>query len=214
DTFGEGLKGFASGQDPLAEVGRPAGVALAFGGGEGFVLDEVGGGQQSSSDGVHASYVAVEEIRAVDRLAAQFGVEVEAAGGESACLEDLVEGEGQFVDRVGELIGVPAVLVVATVGVDGPEDAVGDRVGHLVVEAVAGEGGVVGFDVHPIFVDQVVALQEAVDGGAVVVVLVFGGLGWFGFDQKGPLETDLVFVFGDQGEEAGELVGLLAQVGV
>ena len=49
--------------------------------------------------------------------------------------QDLVQRQRQLVDRVRELVGVPAVLVVAAVGVDAAEDAVRDRVGHLVMEA-------------------------------------------------------------------------------
>ena len=66
---------------------------------------------------------------------------------EAAGPEDLVQRQGQVLDRVRELVGVPAVLGVAAVGVDGAQDAVRDRVRHLVVEAVPGERGVVGLDV-------------------------------------------------------------------
>jgi hypothetical protein len=57
---------------------------------------------------------------------------------------------------------------------------------------------------------QVVALEEAVDGGAVVVVLVLGRLLRLGLDQQRALEADLVLVLDDQRQEAGELVGLAA----
>jgi hypothetical protein len=113
---------------------------------EGPPFDHVGG-DQGPGEGVDPPDVAVEDL--VEALAAQFGVEVEAAGGEPAAPEDLVEGEGQLIDRVGELVGVPPVLVVAPVGVDRAEDPVGDGVGDLVVEAVAGQGGVVDLDVDP-----------------------------------------------------------------
>ena len=62
--------------------------------------------------------------------------------------QDLVEGQRELLDRVRELVGVPAVLGVAAVGVDAAEHPVRDRVGDLVVEAVAGERGVVGLDVE------------------------------------------------------------------
>ena len=79
-------------------------------------------------------------------------------------LQDLVDGERQLLDRVRELVGVPAVLVVAPVGVDAAEDAVRDGVGDLVVEAVSGQRRVVGLDVHAVLALEPVADEEAVDG--------------------------------------------------
>ncbi len=114
-------------------------------------------------------------------------------------------GERELVDRVRELVGIPAVLVVAPVRVDAAEDSVGDRVGDLVVEAVAGERRVVRLDVHPVLALEPVADQEAVDGRGVVVVLVLGGLLRLGLEQERASEADLVLVLGDQGQEPGEL---------
>src|SRR5258708_27974651 len=118
----------------------------------------------------------MKQIGATEALAAEFGVEVEAARGKAAVANDLVHGQGQLVHRVGELIGVPGVLVVAAIGVDAAENAVGYGIGHFVMEAVASERGVVRLDIHSIFRVQIVASQKAVDRGAVVIVLVLGGL--------------------------------------
>ena len=74
--------------------------------------------------------------RPVGALAAQLGVEVEAAGRDAAVLEDLVQRQREVLDRVRELVGVPAVLRIAAVGVDAAEDAVRGREGDLVMEAV------------------------------------------------------------------------------
>ena len=52
------------------------------------------------------------------------------------------------------------------------------------------------------------------DRGAVVVVLVFGGLLGLGLDEQGALEADLVLVLSHHRQESGELVGLLAQTGI
>src|SRR3990172_8199106 len=77
--------------------------------------------------GVAGGGGGVEEVGRVDALAGELGVEVEAAGREAAAPDDLVDGERQLVDRVRELVRVPAVLVVATVGVDAAEDPQRDR---------------------------------------------------------------------------------------
>ena len=112
--------------------------------------------------------------------------------------QDLVQRERQLVDGVRELVRVPAVLVVAAVGVDAAEDPVRDRVRDLVVEAVAGQRRVVRLDVDPVLALEAVADEEAVDGRRVVVVLVLRRLLRLGLDQERPLEADLVLVLGDQ----------------
>ena len=134
--------------------------------------------------------MAVEEIGSIEALSPELGIEVEASGGETAPTEDLVHGQAHFLDRVGELVGVPAVLRITPVGVDAPEDAVVDRVGDLVVKAVAGQGGVVDLDVDEQLAEQVVPLQEPVHGGAVVVVLMLGRFLRFRLDQEGSLKAD------------------------
>ena len=158
--------------------------------------------------------VAVEEVGAVHALPAELGVEQEASRLEPAAAEDLVDRQAHLVDRVGELVGVPAVLRVAAVGIDRAEDPVVEGIGDLVVERVARQGGVVDLDVDPELVEQVVTVQEAVDGRAVVVVLVLGRLLRLGLEQQCPGEADRVLVLGDHGEEAGQLVGLLFHAGV
>ena len=59
--------------------------------------------------------------------------------------------------------------------------AVGER--DLVLEGVAGEDGVVLLDVDLDLLLQAVALEEAVDGGDVVIVLVLGRLLRLRLDQ-------------------------------
>ena len=70
-------------------------------------------------------------------------------------------GERHLLDGVRELVGVPTVLGIAAVGVDAAEDAVVDGVRDLVVERVAGQGGVVDLDVDLVFVRKAVTGQEA-----------------------------------------------------
>ena len=112
------------------------------------------------------------------------------------------------------MVGVPTVLWVASVGVDAAEDAVGNGVGNLVLEAVPGQGCVVDLDVDLVLVDEAIPVEEAVDGGAVVVVLMLGRFLGLGLQQQRASEPDRVFVFGDQVQEASELIGLAFHVGV
>ena len=82
------------------------------------------------------------------------------------------------------------------------------------MERVPGQRGVVAFDVDLVLVDEVEALEEPMDGLAVVVVLVFGRLGGLRLDEESPGEPDLVFVLGDHGQESGKLLTLPLEIGV
>jgi len=101
-------------------------------------FEQRGGAQQCTGDGIHAADVGVKQIVGRDALAAQLGVEVESAGGEAAGLEDGIQRRCQLRPRCSGTDRCPAVLRVATVGVDAAEEPVGDGVGKLVLEAVPG----------------------------------------------------------------------------
>ena len=79
----------------------------------------------------------MEQICPVDTLATQLGVEHESAAGEAATAENLIYGQAHLVDGVRELVGVPTVLHVAAVRIDGSKDPVVHGVGDLVFERVA-----------------------------------------------------------------------------
>ena len=79
--------------------------------------------------------MAVQQVGRIDRLAAHLGVEIEAAGREAAGLQDVIERRDEFGRVVGELVGVPARLVVVAVGVDRAENAERGGRGDLVLEA-------------------------------------------------------------------------------
>ena len=111
-------------EDRRPERPGPARVPRLEGRGQRLALQEVGGDQQRTGQGVDPADVGEEQVGAVGALAPELRVEVEAAGGESAAPQDLVDRECQVLDRVRELVGVPAVLRVAAVRVDAAQDAV------------------------------------------------------------------------------------------
>ena len=119
-----------------------------------------------------------------------------------------------MLDRHGEAVEVPTQTVVASVRINGPEDAVVDCGRDLMVEIVARKCCVVDLDVDLDLVLQAVLLQEAVHRRDVVVVLVLRGLHRLGLDQQRTLESNRVFVLDDQIEEATELVHLTLHVSI
>ena len=156
----------------------------------------------------------MEQVRSIQALTPELGVEVESARREAACAQDLVHRDRKLVDRVRELVGVPAVLRVAAVHVDAAEDAAADRDRDLVLEAVAGQRGVVRLDVHPVLVGEVVAHEEGIHGGGVVVVLMLRRLLRLWLEQQGSGESDPVLVLRDEAQESRELRFLSGEIGV
>ena len=158
--------------------------------------------------------MAVEQIDRVHRLATHLGVEVEAAGGEAARPDDLQHRQRQFLDRVGELVRIPAILVVTAIGVDRPENAQGPSGRDLMLEGVPGQRGVVRLDIDLHFVLEAIGLEEAVHGRRVEVILMLGRLVRLRLDQDGAVEADLVLVLDDEAQEAAQIVQLALHVGV
>ena len=173
------------------------------------------GDLQPAGKGVHAADVGVDQVDRVGALAAHLGVEVEPpALGEPAVAQHLVHHQRGVVEVHGELIGVPAQQQVAGVGVDAAQQAVVHAVLDLVVEGVAGQGGVVGLDVQAKVLHQAVLLQERVAAARVKVVLVLGGLFGLGLDPERAVEADLLFVVHREIQKQPEVIHLALQVGV
>src|SRR5205814_9893354 len=145
-------------EDRRAELTRPTRIALLARRRERPVLDHVGGREEGVRERVDAGDVGVEQVGPADALPPKLRVEVEAAGRETTGGEDLVEGQRQLVDGVRELIGVPAILVVATVDVDAAESAERDRTRDLVMEAVTCQRRVVGFAIQSVLASQTMSL--------------------------------------------------------
>ena len=88
--------------------GLPRRVTLAQRRLERAVLEHPRGREECAGARVHPADVPDQEIDGLDRLAAQLGVEVRAAGREAAAAQDLIVGERRVEHVVRELVGVPA----------------------------------------------------------------------------------------------------------
>ncbi len=136
------------------ECGRPAGRPMPRSARRGTgrsvaASSSAAAASKRAGDGVDPADVGVEEVVAVHRLAAQLGVEVEAAGGEAAGLQDLVQRQRAAPRRVfgNWSVSQPFCGSPRLASIDA-EEAVGRGRGDLVLEAVPGQGGVVGLDVE------------------------------------------------------------------
>ncbi len=203
-----------AGSNLLAECGVPACVAFLDGLFEDLVLEEFGGDLKAACEGIHRADVGIEKVHVIDGLASDMGVEVEAAGGKSARLQDGVHGHRGVVKVCRELVGVPAEQQVAAVGVHGAEDAVDGGKFQFVMEGMSGQGRMVGFDVHFEMGQEAVLLEESKAVARVEVVLVLGWLFGFGFDVELAFEADFLFVIDGKLEEQSHVVQLAFHIGI
>ena len=204
----------AFGVDRLAQFALPTDIPLCAKRIELAIFNDGGGLDQAMCHCVDPADVAVEQIGGVDRLAAYFGIEIEPASREPARTENFQHRQCQFFNRIGELVGVPAVLVIAPVGIDGSKDAKGARHGDLVLERVASERRVVGLDIDLDLVFQTKAPEEAIDCLRVEIILVLGRFVRFGLDQNRAGKADPVLVIDHQLQKSAEVFLFDADIGV
>lgn len=129
----------------LATVKRS--VTLLDHAGQLAVFEDFGCVLERTSHSVHTTDVGDEDILGVGRVTAQLGVEVRATVAETTVADNLHHGLSEFEVVDGELIGVPSVLGVATVGVDAAQHAVVDGNSQFMLKGMAGKCSVVDLDV-------------------------------------------------------------------
>ncbi len=180
----------------------------------GRVLQQVGRDEQRPGHHVHRGDVGDEEVFGVGRVAARLGVEVRAAALETAAAHDDHHGLHHFIEVDGELVGVPAVLVVTAVGVDGAQHARVDGALQFVLEGVARQRRVVDLDVDLEILVQAMGAQEADDRLGVDVVLVLHGFHGLGFDQEVALEAFRAGIVAGHRQHPGHVFLFALHVGV
>ena len=155
-----------------------------------------------------------EDILGVGGITAQLGVEVASAVAETAVTDYLKHGLGKIPNVYRELVGIPAVLGVAAVGVDAAQHAVINGYCELVLEGMAGQGGVVNLDVYLEVFLKAVGAEEADNGLCIYIVLVFCRLHRLGLDKEGALEALGAGIVTGSGEHFCKMVFLTLHLGV
>ena len=99
-----------------------------------------------------------EYVLQIGGVATGFGVEVCTSVRKSTVTYDLHHGLCQFIVVDRELIGIPAILIVSTVGVDRTEHAVVYGYRQLVFECMAGQSSMIDLDVYLEILIQAICL--------------------------------------------------------
>ena len=161
--------------------------------------------QETCSECIHTCDVGAEQILGGEGGAARLGVEVQTAvRADLAFGEDFPHDGGGLVQVGRELIHVPADELVALVGVQGAEHAGLAGGADLVLVGVAGQVGVVAFEVQLHEVD-VVGLKEGDGGGCIEVILVHRRFLGLRLDQELGVQTDLLSILVAHVEELGHV---------
>ena len=155
-----------------------------------------------------------EDILEVGRVAARLSVEVRTAIGESAIADDLQHGLGHLILVDGELVGIPSVLIIATVSINRTEHAVVHCYAELVLERVASEGSVVHLDIELEVLIEMMGAEEAHYGLCIYVILMLGGLHRFGLDEERALEALLAAIVASDGEHLCQVLFLAFLIGI
>ncbi len=158
--------------------------------------------------------MGVEQIDAVERAAAKFGVEVETSVAETALTQNHHHRRRCGVKIGRELIGIPAQVRVAPVDVEAPESARVRRGQQVVLPGVAGERRVVALDVEHEPIEEIELAQKTKGGRGVEVVLMRRRLHRFRLDEECSGKADALRVFGREVEKRGQLLALSFHVGV
>src|SRR5690606_9110204 len=178
------------------------------------IVQNVVGYEQRSCESIHAPDVRVEDIFQVSRVATGLGVKVYASRLEAAGADDDQHSFREFQDVIGELVGVPSVLVVAPVGIDAAEQT---RVrGHLqfMLEGMLCERGVVNFDIEFKVVQQIKFAKEGDDGGRIEVVLMLRRFHGLGFNEERATEALLTTIVARRTKEHCQVFLLPLHVGI
>ena len=198
----------------LADTAVEAGIASFLHGWQ-FALFEDGSCiEQGACHSVHTADVCNEEVFEVGRVTTNLRIEVGTAVAQSAVADNFEHGLCQVEVVDGELVGIPSVLSIATVGIDRTQHTGIDGTCQLVFEGMTGKGGVVHFDVHLEVLVQAVSFEESDNRLGIDIILVLAGLHGFRFDEERSFEALGTCIVACHGEHGCHVFLLALLVGI
>ena len=130
-----------------------------------------------------------EDVFQVSRVTTSLRIEVCTTIAQTTTTDNLHHSLNQFIVVDRELVSIPSVLVVTTVGIDRTQHVVVYSYCQFVFKCVTSQSSVVYFDIYfEVFV-QTVCFQEADNSFSIYVVLVLAWFHRFRFNQESTLET-------------------------
>src|SRR5690554_4415996 len=102
-----------------------------------------------------------EDIIQIGRVSAGFGIEVGSSALHAATLKNHQHSLCQFINVDRELIGVPSVLIITPVGINGTQHTGIHRTLQIVLESVSCQGSMVHLNVQLEILVEVVGTKES-----------------------------------------------------
>ncbi len=155
-----------------------------------------------------------KDVLHVGGVPAGLGVEIGTTALQSSSFKNHKHCLSQFIHVHRELVGIPSVLVVAPVGVDGAQHSCIRRTLQVMFKGMAGQRGMINFDIQFEILVEAVGTQESYHSLRVVVVLMLGGLHRLGLDEECTFETFRSCIVACLAQHHGQVLLLPLHVGV
>ena len=155
-----------------------------------------------------------KDILRVGRVAAKLSVEVATAIAKTTIADNLHHGLSKLevVDR--ELVGIPAILCITTVGIDRAKHTIVDSYCQLMLEGVTSESSMVYLDIHLEVFIQTMSFEEANYSFCVYIILMLSRLHWFRLDEECACETFAASIVASQCKHSCEMLLFTLLVGI
>src|SRR5512133_979701 len=132
-----------------------------------------------------------KDVLEICGISACFCIEINTSFGKSSCFQYYQHRFGEFIKIDRELIGIPTVLVIATVSIDTPKEPCIGCYLEIMLECMTGKSGVVDFDIQSEIFLQTKLTKESCHSGCVIIILMLGRFHWFWFDKEYTFESCL-----------------------
>ena len=126
----------------------------------------------------------------------------------------MIIGQRHFGNIIGELIRIPARLVIIAVHIDRPQHAFGRRHSQLMFERMPRKDGMALLEIEFHLIFKPVFAQKTDTCGRIIIILMFRGFLRFWFHQNGAFKTNFMFVIDNHVQKPPHMVQFCAQIGV
>ena len=155
-----------------------------------------------------------KDILRVGRIATKLSIEVATAIAKATIADNLHHGLSKFevVDR--ELVGIPAILCITTVGIDRAKQTIVDSYCQLMLEGVTSESSMVYLDIHLEVFIQTMSFEEANYSFCVYIILMLSRFHRLRLDEECACETFAASIVASQCKHSCKMLLFTFLVGI
>src|SRR5690625_5972727 len=108
-----------------------------------------------------------KETLRIGGVSSDFRIKVKSSWFNAAMIQNNHHRFNRIIQIGGEIIGIPSILMIPPVGIDAAQVSRFGGYHQIVCKRVAGECGVVGFDIEFEIIQQILLFQKSENGGRV-----------------------------------------------